>query len=189
MTIASHHLDDDQYGWFEEQEGGNDRRHEAFSTLSIASAQREHWASMSANKCMNGETMVQLNLATRCFLNGASSVAWTWGVGGHRLIRGRQGARHVEYQIVASLNGNSWSVWRRFSKISGFAKAARQSGAWSTAAQEAWVEVERAVIMHHLDAEFLRHVCVLLHDFLRHYLFACWDLDSLVGFVSPSGQR
>lgn len=99
-------------------------------------------------------------------------------------MRGRQGGRHVEYQIVAALNGNSYSAWRRFSKIAAFAKRARESGAWSNAAQEAWEHVEQAVTLRHLDTQFLRHVCVLLHDFLRQCLFSCCDLDSLVTFVS-----
>lgn len=99
-AMASNQLDDDQYGWFDEEDTaeGDDgdgcsddgrnslstysSHHGAMSTLSIASAEREHQSSLGETKAMSGEIMIQLNLVTRCFLDGGSNVAWTWGVRG-----------------------------------------------------------------------------------------------------------
>lgn len=108
-----------------------------------------------------------------------------WGVGGLRIHRSRQGVLHAEFQLVASLDGRSMTSWKRISKIAALAKYARDRGAWSSPAQEAWERLHRAVSSNNeRTSQFLKHVCILLHEFLRQYLFVCDDLNSLVAFVS-----
>lgn len=89
--MALNHMDDDQYGWFDEDTvdgdgggcpDGRTSHHGAMSALSIASVEREHRASLGEAKAMSNENMLQLNLITRCFLDEGSNVAWTWGVSG-----------------------------------------------------------------------------------------------------------
>lgn len=93
---------DDGYGWFKDDDGpesdGDTCGHQvecfdgtgvststppssqdAMSALSIASAQREHQASVDDARS-HGETLLQLNLVTRCFVGEESDLAWTWGV-------------------------------------------------------------------------------------------------------------
>lgn len=110
-----------------------------------------------------------------------------WGVGALRIHRSRQGVPHAEFQIVASLDGRSMTSWKRISKIAALAKYARDRGEWSSSAEEAWGRLHRAVSSENERTSlFLKHVCILLHEFLLQYLFVCDDLNSLVAFVSQT---
>lgn len=201
--------DEEDYGWFDAyDEPDVIANHEpprgcAGTGLQVAggTASGSHDAARSdllqgspldARDALGPGCTTQPDLVTRAFLLERTTPVWAWGVGGLRIVRDWPGVVHAEFQIVAWLDARSWVVWKRISKIAKLAREGRESGAWSSATQLAWERLHHAMSDgsgNLRDSHYLRHLCFLMQDFLRQYLFACDDLEALVKFVSKSSRQ
>ncbi|CAM9578029.1 unnamed protein product [Discosporangium mesarthrocarpum] len=195
--------DEGDYGWFsgsDTEELSESEVDQAPALSSVESVQQKHRTSMQAKETCHSATAhigvefrahnKRFALATRTFYvedSRVSATAWTWGIGGFRIIKSKHG-RHAEFQVVASYgggNGVTWAVWKRFSDFTAFSQSLQDGEGRTGNTEEAWGRVRRGMkLFRCLDPGYLKIKCVLLEDFIRNVLFDIQDPSILIKFMT-----
>ncbi|CAM9604449.1 unnamed protein product [Choristocarpus tenellus] len=195
-------VEDEDFGWFSDT-GDTDGLSDTDGDVpppptSVENVQQRHRDSIEGKEaCSVAVTGAEVEfrahnrkfaLSTKCFYEdeiAISATTWTWGIGGFRIVKSKQG-RYADFQIVASYGGRlSWSVWKRFSDFSAFAGRIQSVGSRSGKTAASWGRVRRGQkIFRCLDPVYLKSKCILLEDFVRHALFETTDPSVLIAFVT-----
>lgn len=198
--------EDGDFGWFDVDGGDDsmqppDQGYAAYSSTHNAgsAANRNHAAvevtaaaasAEAAAPCADRERLSPVSDCPHLMSKSFAASTFAWGVGGLRIVRTTTGVAHAEFQIVASVGGSSWIVWKRIGSIAKLAENVHGCRVRDSATQRAWEDVLCAVSARGdwRDPHYLRGVCVLVREFMRHYLFACNDVEALLAFVAHSSS-